>query len=621
MKNINKVEVQNRVGRYLMVITTILLPMVMFLFMAGSLSAQGFEPDVIDAATAAELEATKVVDYSEAQPGDTVHYDINVSNTGGSTANDVTITDTLPAELAIVSGTLSSDIGGSFGISGQVITWTGSINSNWQLNLSFDAILTDTASAGEIITNTALITGTGALLSPTAVFEVIIDPPVLALTKTVNLNEARPGDALAYEIMLQNSGGSSANNMVMTDTLSPELSYISGTLTITGTGSYGVNGDVITWTGSLTESESVTLQFNALITDTLVDAGIVTNTVYAVGAGHTLSASVQTSYVTTYTLYIPIIFKSLPAPTLTSVSLPTTPDEFVTYRITASWTAVDNATGYELWESTTSDFSNPTVYSTGTDTSVVVSHPVGLAPTYYYCAVATGTVNSGCSNVRMQSGLYVDNFNSSSSGWAIRRQDTDDVNNWTYYTGEYWAVKIGGRWDYAITAPMQAVPSAWSSASGYHIDTRVMLSDGVDNLHSYGLVFGGDWNGQPCPADDYSSCFNHYYRLNIIWDDEDSFQMQLKRIDYHASDGNSGKGVSLISYRDVSVSDTLGWNNWSVDVRDNGDIDVYVNGRSVGHANDSRYVGNSTYFGTFASSNEYLGTLALHDYYRVSPLP
>ena len=618
MKNIDKVEFQNKVGRHLMVITAILLPLVMFLFMAGSLSAQGLKPTAVTAAT---LEATKAVSSPQAQPGDTLQYTIIVSNTGDTGTSSVEITDTVPIELSIISSTISVVGGGNWGVNGQVITWSGGLNANDEhVTISFDAVLTDTASTGAI-TNTALITGTGSLLAPTATFDVVIDPPILALTKTVNTNEARPGDALIYEILLQNSGGSSANNMVMTDTLSTKIAYISGTLIITGTGSYGVNGNVITWTGSLTESESVTLQFNALITDTLVDAGIITNTVYAVGAGHALSASVQTSYVTTYTLYMPIIFKPLPAPTLTSVSLPTTPDGFATYRITASWTAVDNATSYELWESTTSDFSNPTVYSTGIDTSYVVSHPVGLAIQYYYCAVALGTVGSGCSNVMARSGLYVDNFNSSSSGWAIRRQDTDDADNSTYYGNGNWNVKIRGRWDYAVTSSLQPVPPSWASASGYRIDTRVILGDGIDNLHSYGLVFGGDINGS-CPPDGHdSNCFNHYYRLNILYHDSTSLIMQLKRIDYHDPSNNAGRGVSLIGYKDVYGVNPNGWNNWTVKVYNNGAINIYANGALVGQANDTRYVGNSTYFGTFASSNEYSGTLATYDYYRVSPLP
>ena len=617
MRNINNMEVHNKTGRHLMVVAVILLPMVMFLFVAGSLSAQGLEPDAV---TDANLTATKTVAVAQAQPGDTVSYEIIVSNDGDLPASATTITDTLPAELMVISGTLSSDRGANFGVSGQVITWTGSLNNHDQMILSFDAVLTDTVAAGVFITNTAEVTGTGTLLVPTAVFEVIIDPPVLALTKTVNVNEARPGDTLFYEILLQNSGGSSANNMVMTDTLSTELTYISGTLTVTGTGSYGIDNNVITWTGTLTDSESVTLQFNALITDTLVDAGVITNTVYAVGAGHALSATVQTSYVTTYTIYMPIIFKPLPAPTLSPVSLPTSPDGLATYRVTADWTAVDRATGYELWESASPDFTNPTVYSADTATSVVVSHSTDYATHYYYCAVALGVVNSGCSNIHEQTGIYVDNFNSSASGWAIRRQDTDDVNNRAYYSGGNWNVKIGGRWDYAVTSPLQPIPSSWSSASGYRIDTRVILGDGIDNLHSYGLVFGGDMSG-PCPPNSQAAgCFNHYYRLNIHWHDSTSLVMQLKRIDYHDASNNSGRGVDLISSKDIYNVNPNSWNNWTVFVKNNGDISVYANGGLAGRANDTRYVGHSTYFGTFSSADEYLGTLASYDYYRVSPL-
>lgn len=177
-------------------------------------------------------------------------------------------------------------------------------------------------------------------------------------------------------------------------------------------------------------------------------------------------------------------------------------------------------------------------------------------------------------------------------------------------------IKIGGRWDYAIAAPMVPAPS-----SSYKIETLVKLSDGIDNLHTYGVVFGGDWNGTTCPNSSYSSCFNHYYRLQVIWfGDPNQLRIDLKRIDFHDED-NVGRGTKkLIETKNVNVGNPSGWNKWSIEVYSNGTIRVYVNDIYVGGGIDTTYT-NDRYFGGFAASNEYSGTAANFDYFRVIALP
>ena len=148
------------------------------------------------------------------------------------------------------------------------------------------------------------------------------------------------------------------------------------------------------------------------------------------------------------------------------------------------------------------------------------------------------------------------------------------------------------------------------------------MGDGPDNLQSYGIIWGGDWNGQPCPNADYSSCFNHYYRLNIIYfgDNAKALRIQLKRIDYHDPKDNAGRGTSLIDYTDIDVGDPSGWNIWEVAYELDGTIRISVNGKVVKTNKDSTLV-NEPYFGVFASSDEYAGTAATFDYYVVTRLP
>ncbi len=453
--------------------------------------------------------------------------------------------------------------------------------------------------------------------------EMELLPVDISMTKKVDHASARPGDTLQYTIDINNSGDVIAPNAVFTDSLPAELTYVSDTLSVTGGGDFGVNNNVISWTGHLNPNGgTVSLVFDAALADDLVAGQTVTNTASLEGPEGVLNASVAISILgeSTYTVFMPIIARPLPIVTLYSVSVPTSPDNFVTNKWTVTWSQIDLAGGqYELQEASDSDFTNPTSYFPGVVNTLLIEHPVSNSDEYFYRVRVTGSWGEGSwSNIESQTALYVDKFDSD-NGWRIRREDTDDVDNYIDTRDGALYLKIKSRWDYAIASPLNAIPSNWET---YEIKTRVRLGDGIDNLHSYGLIFSGDWNGNQCPNSSFSSCFTHYYRLNVIHTGDDSkMRVQLKRIDYHDSDDNAGRGVSLYGYRDVSVNDPDGWNEWSIRVdRGAGTIQVWAGNRLLTTINSQEYI-NDPYFGVMASDDEYLGTAAFFDYYYVYPMP
>jgi hypothetical protein len=314
-------------------------------------------------------------------------------------------------------------------------------------------------------------------------------------------------------------------------------------------------------------------------------------------------------------VYLPLVSKpSLPELTLT-VPIRTSSNLW-----TVSWSGAEQTpiTGYDLEQSTTADFSNAGLISLpASTTSFTTAQPSLLEPIYYYrVRVRNGPDVGNWSATHSIHAPYRDNFDNPGSGWAIRRQDTDDINNSYWYGNNEFVLKIGGRWDYAIAAPMVPAPAA-----PYRMETRVRLHQ-PGNLHAYGLIFGGDWNGETCPDAQYSSCFNQYYRLLIIWyGSPDTLRIQLKRIDYHDPKDNSGGGETLVPFRDVYVGpDPGGWRLWRVDVLEDGQMHFYVNDVLVAAATDTAYLHNP-YFGLFAASNEYLGTQPHLDWFQVTPLP
>lgn len=113
------------------------------------------------------LNVTKTVNKSTATAGSTLAYTIVLNNSGSELAS-ATLSDSLPAGLTYQSGTLSALGGGTFGESAGVITWTGGVNVDAPIQLTFDAVLDGGLSTGDVIVNSVEVTGTGELLTHTA---------------------------------------------------------------------------------------------------------------------------------------------------------------------------------------------------------------------------------------------------------------------------------------------------------------------------------------------------------------------------------------------------------------------------------------------------------------------
>jgi hypothetical protein len=212
-------------------------------------------------------------------------------------------------------------------------------------------------------------------------------------------------------------------------------------------------------------------------------------------------------------------------------------------------------------------------------------------------------------------GNYADNFDDPNSGWILRREDTDTTENSTFYDDGHFVHRMKSGWDSMIGGPLMPAPQP-----PYRIESKIRLS-GKDNLHSYGLVFGGDWDGRLCPNKDFTSCYNQYYRLLVLWfGNNDELKYQLKRITSHDEDNGHGRGSTLIGFREVQVKEPSGdWQVWAVEVEPDGTIKIFVNDDQVGETTDTALI-DQPYFGTFSAVDEYTGLRAEFDWYSVTSL-
>lgn len=126
--------------------------------------------------------STKTVDVSQAEVNEKVTYTVLLKNSGDASSGTIHMTDTLPANVTLVNGSLtvpnaSNVFTESSDDSGSAILWSGVILPGGEIALTFDATVNATVPLGTVITNTATIASNNQNLttSPPAETTVVSD--------------------------------------------------------------------------------------------------------------------------------------------------------------------------------------------------------------------------------------------------------------------------------------------------------------------------------------------------------------------------------------------------------------------------------------------------------------
>lgn len=210
-----------------------------------------------------DLVITKTGSIATVSPGNSFSYEIVVTNEGPSTATDVSMTDTLPAELEFVNATSTA---GTVNNVGNAITADlGTLAPGASVSITLHTRVL--ASASDMIQNTATVTSaeTDSNSQNNSDNETTeVDSSVdLAITKTGSSASVLPGAALSYEIVVTNNGPSMATSVIMTDTLPAELQFVDAASTM---GTVTNDGNAITADlGTLAAGASVTITLNTTV--------------------------------------------------------------------------------------------------------------------------------------------------------------------------------------------------------------------------------------------------------------------------------------------------------------------------------------------------------------------
>jgi uncharacterized repeat protein (TIGR01451 family) len=179
----------------------------------------------------ADLSVTKDDGKTEILAGQENTYTITITNNGPSTVTSMTVNDTVPTQLnnpvfSVSQGSYDATTGSLTGISlasGQSMTMTlvGTVDAN---------------AAPGVMTNTVTVTVPDGVTDPTPDNNTdtddttIIERADLSLVKTLQ-GQLVSGTEATYVLTVTNNGPSAATNLVITDTLPDQLSYVSSNST------------------------------------------------------------------------------------------------------------------------------------------------------------------------------------------------------------------------------------------------------------------------------------------------------------------------------------------------------------------------------------------------------
>lgn len=222
--------------------------------------------------TNVNLEITKTAAPNPVRAGDNLTYTITFTNTGNATAHGVIMTDPIPVNTTFVS---ASD--GGYLDSGSVIWNIGTLNSKesrqYQLVVKTDSPL----DFGTVITNTVTIDSDETTPKQASVVVPIDSSPIFTLIKSDDPDPVLAGGIITYTIEYGNSGNMNATNVVVSDPVPTNTTYVADSASNGGI----FNGSEITWNiGTLVAGTSGVLTFQVTTDSNLNNNSTVSNTVY-----------------------------------------------------------------------------------------------------------------------------------------------------------------------------------------------------------------------------------------------------------------------------------------------------------------------------------------------------
>ena len=239
--------------------------------------------------------STKTVTPTLAEPGSTgLLYTVEIRNTGAYRAEKTHFSDQIPAHTDYVQNSAKSSAGGNFSVSNGILNWTGTVEFDSSVVISFNVNVVDTEFVG-VITNTAVISQ-ALIEEPVSVTAktVVTNKPILTIDKTSTPDKPGPNKTLTYLLKVTNQG-QPANGLpiIVTDEVPAHTKFVNASP------GGANNSGVVTWNSTVDLDTGATSVFTFSVkVDDVISGTVISNDNYQV-SGSGIDTSVGDVYTTT----------------------------------------------------------------------------------------------------------------------------------------------------------------------------------------------------------------------------------------------------------------------------------------------------------------------------------
>ena len=242
---------------------------------------------------------------TEVPSGDELTYIITYKNNGSMDATGVTITDKVPAKTTFKD----ADSGGALNATTGAVEWKNlTIKAGESKTVSFKT--TVNGLNGDIIVNdtfavqsdqTAVVSGGPATSTK------VVAKAILNIVKTADKAQVIAGQNLVYTLTYSNTGNADAADVVISDTLPANVTFVSAS------DNGKLSGGVVTWTvGALAKKTEKTVSLTVKVNADVTDGGSVVNETYTI-KGKDVDSAAGKAVTTTVVKPVLSIYKTGPA--------------------------------------------------------------------------------------------------------------------------------------------------------------------------------------------------------------------------------------------------------------------------------------------------------------------
>ncbi|WP_130454757.1 isopeptide-forming domain-containing fimbrial protein [Leucobacter luti] len=266
------------------------------------------------------------------KPGETVQYTVTVTNPAKAAQDGVEVIDNLSEVLAhatLVDAPVVSD-GSTATVTGNTLSWTGSVPANDTVTITYEVRVNDDATAPAVLRN--LVTSPDSEDTPETEHPV----GTVVLTKLADPasgTAVKPGDTVSYTVTVTNPVDAPISGVRVTDQLADVLDsaeLTSGPDATSGSASYDAGTQELVWEGDLDALQRVDITYSVRVNDTASQGDVLRNRVISPDSPTVPETENPVGELTTAKRILDAAGDPIPSGTVVA------PGQTLTYEITAS---------------------------------------------------------------------------------------------------------------------------------------------------------------------------------------------------------------------------------------------------------------------------------------------